>query len=159
MVRKIRSSNKREEAVGHQNSQLTSPKTFPIHIDLSIDIMPISGAWPGRVALYNEDVGPWGTRISGILFKEEKIKVLADGKDNEIVIGDYEKHQWYNVRLFHDMTSMLYDAYINGNLLASSVSMGTIIPTSINMTAGNNNVIYFDNIAINHEGIKIGLIW
>jgi hypothetical protein len=126
------------------------PSTMPDTLIIQAYVKPISGTWPGRIGLYNPNVGTWGTRISAVLFGSGNITALRNSSDGDsIALGTYTVGTWYKVTMIHDMSDKTYDVKINDVLLAENLPMSQSIPaTHLNLTAGNigTNEIYYDNV-------------
>ena len=113
-----------------------------------------SGSWPGRIGLYNEDVGTWGTRISGVSFQGGRIYAIRNSNDSDLIdLGEYVLNYWHHVKLVHFTESHVYDVYIDGILKATSIPFSTVAIQSLNLTSGNigTNEIYFDDVKISYN--------
>lgn len=142
-----------EGAGSWASEQLVSlPDPLTEFIVVKAWVKPKRGSWPGRIGLYNQTVGTWGTRVSGVLFEGGKIKAMLDGADNsKIELSEYEEDRWYKVTMVHDLQSKTYDIYLDGVQVAADLGLHpTVDPTFLNLTAGNTGVneIYFDDVEI-----------
>lgn len=129
------------------------PSTMPETLIIQSYVKPVSGSWPGRIGLYNRNIGTWGTRVTGVLFESgNRITALRNSRDNDKVqIGTYSMGTWYKVTMIHDMVNYSYDVKINDVLVAEDLPISRTIPaTHLNLTAGNIGVneIYYDNVGI-----------
>jgi len=56
------------------------PAELPEILIVDAYIKPVSGIWPGEIALRNYSVGPWGTRVASIWFEQSgKIFAVRNG--------------------------------------------------------------------------------
>lgn len=123
-------------------------------IEVEAYVAPGSGSFPGRIALYNQDVGTWGTRISGVTFQNGRIYAIRNGNDSDLLdLGEYVLNFWHHVRLVHNVSLHTYDVYLDGVLAASDVPFSTVAIQSLNLTSGNigTNEIYFDDVRISYN--------
>jgi hypothetical protein len=66
-----------EGASGWASEQLVNlPTPLGTTIQVEAYVAAGSGSWPGRIGLYNKDVGDWGTRISGVSFQNGHIYAI-----------------------------------------------------------------------------------
>jgi hypothetical protein len=113
-----------------------------------------SGTWPGRIGLYNKDVGDWGTRISGVSFQNGHIYAIRNSNDSDLIdLGEYVLNYWHHVKLVHFTDSHVYDVYIDGIIKATAIPFSSVAIQSLNLTAGNigTNEIYFDDVKISYN--------
>lgn len=123
-------------------------------IEVEAYVAPSSGTWPGRIGLYNKDVGPWGTRISGVSFQNGHVYAIRNGNDGDLIdLGEYVLNNWHHVKLIHYTETLVYDVYLDGILAVSSVPFSTVPIQSLNLTSGNigTNEIYFDEVRISYS--------
>lgn len=128
-------------------------------ITIEVNMKPVAGSFPGRISLYNESVGSWGTRISGVLFEGNKIYTLINSDDTKEQIGTYELDTWYKIKIVNNMLTRSFDVYLDGELKSTNKPMNaSTTPTSINLTAGNtgsiNNEIYFDDVKVDFQNVS-----
>ncbi|MCR4431500.1 MAG: S-layer homology domain-containing protein [Tepidanaerobacteraceae bacterium] len=129
------------------------PSPLPETLVIDAYVKPVSGSWPGRIGLYNPNVGSWGTRVSGVLFDSNgKITAVQNGNDSQLLeLGTYTMGSWYRITMEHHIAAKTYDVYINGVKVAENIPMSqTVTPTKLNLTAGNTetNEIYYDNVGL-----------
>lgn len=113
-----------------------------------------SGTWPGRIGLYNKDVGDWGTRISGVSFQNGHIYAIRNSNDSDLIdLGEYVLNYWHHVKLVHFTGSHVYDVYIDGIIKATAIPFSSVAIQSLNLTSGNigTNEIYFDDVKISYN--------
>jgi hypothetical protein len=123
-------------------------------IQVEAYVAPGAGTWPGRIGLYNKDVGTWGTRISGVSFQNGRIYAIKNSDDNDLIdLGEYILNYWHHVRLVHFTDSRVYDVYIDGILATTGVPFGAVAIQSLNLTSGNigTNEIVFDDVKISYN--------
>lgn len=123
-------------------------------IQVEAYVAPGAGTWPGRIGLYNKDVGTWGTRISGVSFQNGRIYAIQNSNDNDLIdLGEYVLNYWHHVRLVHFTDLRVYDVYIDGILATTGVPFGAVAIQSLNLTSGNigTNEIVFDDVKISYN--------
>ncbi|NLA11173.1 MAG: LPXTG cell wall anchor domain-containing protein [Firmicutes bacterium] len=140
-------------AGGWSSEQLyTLPSALPEVLVISARVKPVSGSSPGRIGLYNPNVGTWGTRISAVLFEGGFIQALKDGTDIKVDLNrSYTAGNWYLVEMKHDMIQKTYDVYLDGEKIGEEIAMHpTVTSTHLNLTSGNigTNEIYFDDVLV-----------
>jgi hypothetical protein len=144
-----------EGASGWASEQLVNlPTPLGTTIQVEAYVAAGSGSWPGRIGLYNKDVGDWGTRISGVSFQNGHIYAIRNSNDGDLVdLGEYVLNYWHHVRLVHFPELHLYDVYIDGILKATAIPFSSVAIQSLNLTSGNigTNEIYFDDVKISYN--------
>jgi hypothetical protein len=123
-------------------------------IQVEAYVAPGTGTWPGRIGLYNKDVGTWGTRISGVSFQNGRIYAIQNSSDSDLIdLGEYVLNYWHHVRLVHFTDLRVYDVYIDGILASTGIPFGAVAIQSLNLTSGNigTNEIVFDDVKISYN--------
>lgn len=144
-----------EGASGWASEQLVNlPTPLGTTIQVEAYVAAGSGTWPGRIGLYNKDVGDWGTRISGVSFQNGHIYAIRNSSDGDLIdLGEYVLNYWHHVKLVHFTDSHVYDVYIDGIIKATAIPFSSVAIQSLNLTAGNigTNEIYFDDVKISYN--------
>lgn len=142
-------------ASGWASEQLVNlPTPLGTTIQVEAYVAAGSGTWPGRIGLYNKDVGDWGTRISGVSFQNGHIYAIRNSNDGDLIdLGEYVLNDWYHVKLVHFTDSHVYDVYIDGIIKATAIPFSSVAIQSLNLTSGNigTNEIYFDDVKISYN--------
>jgi hypothetical protein len=147
-------------------SQLPTPLGTTIQVEAYVAAG--SGTWPGRIGLYNKDVGDWGTRISGVSFQNGHIYAIRNSNDGDLIdLGEYVLNYWHHVKLVH-FTDRMFTMYtLTVSIKATAIPFSSVAIQSLNLTSGNigTNEIYFDDVKISYNEpvytvtlIKTGLI-
>lgn len=132
------------------------PAELPEILIVDAYIKPVSGIWPGEIALRNLSVGPWGTRVASVWFEQSgKIFAVRNGNDHDrLVIGEYSHGNWYRVTMENNFAAKTYNVYINETLAAENLPMHpTVDARQLSLIAGNlgTNLIYFDKVGLYYD--------
>lgn len=142
-------------ANGWASEQLVNlPTPLGTTIQVEAYVAAGSGSWPGRIGLYNKDVGDWGTRISGVSFQNGHIYAIRNSNDGDLIdLGEYVLGYWHHVKLVHFTDLHVYDVYIDGTIKATAIPFSSVAIQSLNLTSGNigTNEIYFDDVKISYN--------
>lgn len=135
------------------------PAELPEVLIVDAYIKPVSGIWPGEIALRNLSVGTWGTRVSSVWFDQSgKIYALRNGID-VLVIGEYSHGNWYRVTMENNFAAKTYNVYINETLAAENLPMHPdVVAKQLSLIAGNQgtNLIYFDEVGLYNDWSVVG---
>ncbi len=132
-----------------------TPAAIPDKVTVKSNIYVVSGV-AGSFTLNNKDIGPWGTFVGGLQFKDGKFSAFYSG-GNIYEITAFTPQQWYHVKIVYDNPAKTYQIYIDG-ALASGTYDGTsyttfpmhpsVSPAQVALGAGyfTTAKVFFDDV-------------
>ena len=133
-------------------------------VEADIQMNGIVPNWTGWIALYNKDIGTWGTQLGGLSFYDGKFSAYyAGGPRYEI--APFEAHRWYHVRIDYNISARNYRIFIDGEQVSGTLGSRTVsvfpmhpatpyIPRQLMLTAGNGGTVkvFYDNVKAYTDG-------
>jgi hypothetical protein len=134
------------------------PAELPEILIVDAYIKPVSGIWPGDIAL--RDIVS-DTRVASVWFEQSgKIFAVRNGNHHDrLVIGEYSHGNWYRVTMENNFAAKTYNVYINETLAAENLPMHpTVDAKQLSLIAGNQgtNLIYFDEVGLYYDWSVVG---
>lgn len=145
-----------------------TPSTMPSQVVFESWVRPeqVLGAYTGRMILGDMDAGTWGTLSATVDFRNGRIEASCSG--GEIYdIMQFNAGEWYNIKIFADNGSKLFQVHINGIPVSGTSSSttttrfpmhATVSPAQAIISAGNGGTVkmWFDDVRL--YGIPARLI-
>jgi len=118
----------------------------------------------GWMALYNKDVGDWGTRVGGLDYRDGHFYAYYNDGDS-YDLGAFTPQRWYEVRIDYDLQARTYRIHIDGTLMEGTLEGNTtdtfpmhpsVDPLQLMLTAGNGDrvKVFYDDVRLYELGAK-----
>ncbi|MDV7185701.1 LamG-like jellyroll fold domain-containing protein [Lutibacter sp. TH_r2] len=137
-----------------------TPSIMPTNLSVEafIKAEKILSGQTGNIALYNPNAGSWGTSCLRVEFINGKI-VANYTNGNTYEIQSYNVDQWYHIKIKANLSTKLYQVYIDGTQVTGTYNFSTTsdfpahpttIPTDVLLTAGNSGTtkMWFDDVKL-----------
>jgi len=149
-----------EGASSWSASLIKSPSIMPnkLSVEAFVKVEKILSGSVGYIALYNPNADTWGTSCYRVEFNNGKIIANYSG-GNSYEIQSYNVDQWYHIKIKANLTTKIYQVYIDGIQVTGTYNSTTTsnfpahpttVPTDVLLTAGNAGTvkIWFDDVKL-----------
>jgi hypothetical protein len=137
---------------------LLPPKvTLTTNVRIGQNVACGCGPALAQLAMFNPDIGAWGTGFGGVSFNCDGY--IYGGNDGDVNAGGnvrlmpFMPNTWYSIRIDLDMDQRVSSVYINGVLKASGIQINSSVtgaPTGVVLCGGYaiNNPDWYDDVCV-----------